>query len=76
LLERGNEGILRELLGSREIADDASKTADEPGRLDPPDRLDRAVRLGGPGLAATRILGGVCLTRIYGDCHMPSVSTI
>ena len=46
LLERGNESVLRELLGRPDVADETSQPGDEPGRLDPPDRFDRAVRFG------------------------------
>src|SRR6266571_4035417 len=47
LLERSNEGVLCELLSRADVADEASQPGDEPGRLDPPDRLDSAMRLGG-----------------------------
>jgi hypothetical protein len=49
LLERGYEGVLCELLRRPDVADDASQPGDEPGRLDPPDRFDRAMRFGGQG---------------------------
>src|SRR3989454_12248744 len=67
LLERGNEGVLCELLGRPDVADDASQPGDEPGRLDPPDRFDRAMRLGGCRLAATWALERVSSSRIYGE---------
>src|SRR5438552_1650976 len=47
LLERGNEGVLCELLSGPDVADEASQPGDEPGRLDPPDRFDGAMRGGG-----------------------------
>ena len=47
LLERCHQGVLRKLFGRCEVADDASQPGHEPGRLDAPDRFDRAVRLGG-----------------------------
>jgi hypothetical protein len=47
LLERGDEGILCELLSRPDVADDASQPGDEPSRLDPPDRFDRAMRYSG-----------------------------
>src|SRR5215471_6181529 len=43
LLKRGNEGILGELFGEPDIAHNPSKACDELGRLDPPDRVDRAM---------------------------------
>ena len=43
LLERGDERILREVLGKTDIAHDPRETGDEPRRLDPPDRVDRAM---------------------------------
>jgi hypothetical protein len=61
LLERGDEGVLRELLCSPDVADDASQPGDEPGRLDPPDRFDRAMHLGGS------CRGRASLSRSYGE---------
>jgi hypothetical protein len=46
LLERGDESILCEFFGNADIADDPRETGDEPGRLDPPDRVDRAMCIG------------------------------
>ena len=34
-----------EIFGQPDITDDASETGDEPGRLDSPDGVDRAVRV-------------------------------
>jgi hypothetical protein len=45
-LERGNESILRQLLGETGIAHDPRETGDEPRRLDPPDCVDRAMGIG------------------------------
>ena len=53
LLERGDQGVLCELLSRPDVADDASQPGDEPGRLDPPDRFDRPMRFGGCCLAVT-----------------------
>ena len=46
LLERGDQGVLGQLLGQADIAHDPRETGDEPGRLDPPDRVDRAMGIG------------------------------
>jgi hypothetical protein len=46
LLECGDEGVLSELLSRPDIADEASQPGDEPGRLDTPDRFNRAMRFG------------------------------
>src|SRR2546428_283739 len=46
LLERGDERILREIFGKTEIAHDPREPGDEPCRLDPPDRVDRAACIG------------------------------
>ncbi len=46
LLERGDQSILREVLGKADIAHDPRQAGDEPGRLDPPDRVDRAMCIG------------------------------
>ncbi len=43
-LERGDERLLCEVFGQPDIAHDAHEAADEPGRLDPPDSLDRRAR--------------------------------
>jgi hypothetical protein len=43
LLERGNEGVLGQLFSRADVTDEASQPGDEPGRLDPPDRFDRAM---------------------------------
>jgi hypothetical protein len=44
LLEGGEERILGELLRQPDVTHDPCKTGHEPGRLDPPHGLDRAVR--------------------------------
>src|SRR5207253_8842454 len=46
LLERGDQSILCEIFGQSDIADDPRETGDEPGRLDPPDCVDRAMCIG------------------------------
>src|SRR3982074_2578118 len=43
LLERGDQGILREFFGYADVAHDARKTGDYPGRFNPPDRIDSAM---------------------------------
>ena len=45
LLERRDERVLREVLGEPDVAHDPREPRDELRRLDPPDRLDRAVRV-------------------------------
>src|SRR2546425_4859219 len=66
LLERGNECVLGELLSRPDVADEASQPGDEPGRLDPPDRFDRAMRFTGRCLATTRVFERPSASRIYG----------
>src|SRR4030088_768870 len=46
LLERGDESILRKVLGQTDIADDPRQPGDEPRRLDPPDCIDGAMCVG------------------------------
>ncbi len=46
LLERGDKSILRQLFGKADIAHDPRETGDEPGRFDPPDRVDGAMYVG------------------------------
>src|SRR5438477_165152 len=42
----GSEGILTEVRRQAEVAHDARQAGDEARRLDPPDRLDRAMGVG------------------------------
>src|SRR6266850_7778206 len=42
-LERGEESVLRELLGEADVARHAREAGDDFRRLDPPDRVDRAM---------------------------------
>src|SRR5437588_261380 len=46
LFERGNESVLRELLGKADVAHNARQPGDDPGRLDSPDRVNRAMCVG------------------------------
>src|SRR6266542_19284 len=46
LLESGDESILCEVLGNPNIVHDPRQTGDEPGRLNPPDRIDRVMCVG------------------------------
>ena len=43
LLERGHQRVLRQVLGHCHVADDPGQPGDQPGRLDPPDGVDRAM---------------------------------
>ena len=47
LLERGDQRVLRQLLGQADVAHHARQAGDEPRRLDPPDRVDGAMGVGG-----------------------------
>ena len=55
LLERGDERVLRQLLGEADVAHDPREAGDQPGGLDPPDRVDRAVRVGARWLRLVRL---------------------
>ena len=44
-LERGDQRVLRQLLGKAHVAHEAGEAGDELRRLDAPDRLDRAPRV-------------------------------
>jgi hypothetical protein len=46
-LKRGEECLLRQLLGQTNVAQDPGQAGDELRRFDPPDRVDRAMRIGG-----------------------------
>jgi hypothetical protein len=46
LLERGDESVLRKFLGKADIAHDPRETGDDPGGLNPPDRIDGAMCVG------------------------------
>ena len=43
LLEGDDQGVLGQLLGQAHVAHDPRQAGDEPGRLDPPDGVDRAM---------------------------------
>src|SRR5438132_13017162 len=45
LFEGHDKSVLRELLGKADVAHDARKAGDDPGRLDSPDRVNRAMRV-------------------------------
>jgi hypothetical protein len=44
LLQRRDQGVLRHLLGQADVAQQPGQARDDPGRLEPPHRLDRAMR--------------------------------
>ena len=44
LLQRGDEGVLRQFLRQADVPDQPGQAGDDPGRLEPPHRLDRAMR--------------------------------
>src|SRR5882762_7868058 len=46
LLEGGDESVLRQLLGMADVTHDPRETRDDPGGLNPPDRVDRAMCIG------------------------------
>src|SRR2546422_9680368 len=45
-LERGDERVVRQVLGETDVAGDAREPSDELGGLDAPDGVDRAMRVG------------------------------
>jgi hypothetical protein len=47
MLERGDERVLRQLLGETDVAHHPRQAGDQPRRLDAKDRLDRPMRIGG-----------------------------
>ena len=54
-LQRGDEGVLGEILGQTHVAHDPRQPGDEAGGLDPPHRLDRAMGVRGHG--AKNVMG-------------------
>ncbi len=46
-LQRDDQRVLGQLLGEADVADQARETRDDPGGLDPPDRLHHAAGIGG-----------------------------
>jgi hypothetical protein len=46
LLKRGDQRVLRQLLGQADVPHHPGEAGDESRRLDPPDRVDRAMRIG------------------------------
>ena len=57
LLQRRHERLLREVLGEADVAHEAGEARDEPGGLDPPDGVDRALDVGGRHLLRAFDLG-------------------
>ena len=45
-LQRGDQRVLRQVLGEADVAHHPRQAGDQAGRLDPPDRLDRPVGRG------------------------------
>ncbi len=45
-LERGDERVLRQILRQADVAGDPREPSDQPGGLDPPDRIDRVMSVG------------------------------
>ena len=46
VIMKGDERVLGEVLGQPHVPDHAAEACDQPGRLDPPDRLDRSMGRG------------------------------
>lgn len=46
VLQRRDKCVLRQLLGKTDIAHDSREPGNDPGRLDSPDRVDRAMCIG------------------------------
>src|SRR3979490_1906 len=46
LLERGDESVLRQLLGMADVTHDPRETRDDPGGLNPPDCVNHAMCIG------------------------------
>ncbi len=44
LLQGGDQGVLRQFLGQPDVPEQPGQARDDPGRLQPPHRLDRAMR--------------------------------
>ena len=61
LLQRGDQRVLGEVLGQADVAHEPREPGDEPRRLDPPDRVDRAVRRRRAHAAIAYSLGGELL---------------
>jgi hypothetical protein len=49
LLERGDQRVVREILGEADVTDHADETGDQAGRFDAPDRVDSALDVGAAG---------------------------
>jgi hypothetical protein len=47
LVDGAQQRVLSQILGQRDVAHQARQAGDEPRRLDPPDRFDRARDVGG-----------------------------
>lgn len=64
LLERRDQRILSEILGKTDVAHDPREAGDHPRRLDPPDRIDRAMRVGDQGARRSVGASGAALVDV------------
>ena len=56
-LERGDQRLLRQVLREPDVAHHAGQSGDDPGRLHPPDGVDRTMRVGRAHSAPVLLLG-------------------
>src|SRR6266576_3269481 len=75
LLERGDQSVLRELFGQTHITHDPRETSNDPRGLDPPDRVDRAMRMGSRHRYPSHHLQSAGASRTGRDCFFASVRT-
>src|SRR5437588_1850874 len=75
LLERGDQSVLRELFGQTHITHDPRETSNDPGGLDPPDRVDRAMRMGSRHGYPSHHLQSAGASRTGRHCLFASVRT-
>src|SRR5438132_9163937 len=75
LLERGDQSVLRELFGQTHITDAPRENSNDRGGLDPPDRVDRAMRMGSRHGYPSHHLQSAGASRTGRHCLFASVRT-
>src|SRR6267143_3186426 len=76
LLERGDESVLRQLLGMTHIAHDPRETRDDPGGLNPPDCVNRALCIGSRHGYRSHHFYSVSASREHCDYYFATVRTL
>src|SRR6267378_1740412 len=76
LLERGDESVLRQLLGMVDVTYDPRETRDDPGGLNPPDCVNRAMCIGSRHGYRSHHFYSVSASRERRDYYFATVRTL